>query len=74
MVEEKIRGWTFHVDSLDGVPYFQCPYCSRKVGGKKIVFATMDLTSCPDCGKELHFGNIRGENWSYIDSFYGDDE
>lgn len=74
MVKDTIRGWIFEVDGIDGIPFLRCPHCSRKISGKKVVFASIDLDKCPDCGKELHFGNIKEENWQYIDSFYGDSE
>lgn len=74
MVERKKLGWTFSTDGYEGHPYLQCPYCKRKVSGKKAVLADIELDKCPDCGKELSFDNIKEENWLYIESFYGDDD
>ena len=67
-------GWTFNVDPLDGIPYFACPHCGRKVGGKKILFAYEAYETCPSCGKELHFDNIDEGSWIYLDTFYGADK
>ena len=65
-------GWTFNTDSLNGIPYFECPYCRRKVSGKKVLFSFEAYGTCPDCGKELHFDNVKDEDWIYLDSFYGE--
>lgn len=67
-------GWIFNVDALEGIPYFECPHCGRKVGGKKVLFAFEAYETCPDCGKELHFDNVKEEDWTYLDSYYGADE
>lgn len=67
-------GWMFKTDGVEGIPYIQCPYCGRKISGKKVIFADLPLESCPDCGKELHFDNMKEEDLLYISSYYGDEE
>lgn len=71
MVKAKNLGWIFHTDGLDGIPYIQCPYCSRKISGREVKFAPFEMTKCPDCGKDLHFDNVTEDDWDYIDLFYG---
>lgn len=72
-MDKKPLGWIFGTDGFEGVPYFKCPYCGRKVSGIKAVFADIVLEFCPDCGKNLHFDNIKEEDWLYVDSFFGED-
>lgn len=71
MEERKKLGWIFSTDGFEGIPYFQCPHCSRKVSGKEMLFAYEAHDHCPDCEKELHFDNVKEEDWLYIDSYYG---
>lgn len=71
---DKKLGWIFETDALEGVPYFKCPYCGRKVGGKKVLFAYEAYETCPECNKELHFDNVKEEDWVYLDSYYGETE
>ena len=70
---ERSKGWIFETDGFEGIPYLLCPNCGRKVGGKKILFASRSYGQCPDCGKVLHFNNVKEDDWLYIDSYYGDD-
>ncbi len=72
MTKKKL-GWIFKADGEEGIPYFQCPHCKRKVSGKEFLFASIPLINCPDCGKELHFDNIKEEDLVYLDSYYGED-
>ena len=67
-------GWIFGVDALEGIPYFECPHCKRKVGGKKVLFAYEAYETCPSCGKELHVDNVSDDDWNSLDSFYGETE
>lgn len=71
---EKKLGWIFGTDGFEGIPYLQCPYCKRKVSGKTAVFASVALDKCLSCGKELHFDNIKEEDWLYVDSYFGENE
>ena len=70
--EEKKLGWRFMIDGIDGIPYFQCPNCGRKISGKTAIFMPYSLDYCPECAKKLHFDNIKEEDWLYIDAFFGD--
>lgn len=67
-------GWMFMNDGPEGIPYLKCPYCGRKVAGKKFLFAYEAYETCPDCGKELHFDNVSEEDWLHISSYYGEDQ
>lgn len=63
-------GWIFKTDGNEGIPYIQCPYCSRRIGGETILFGTVDLSVCPDCGKAAHLDNLTEENYLQIRMFY----
>ena len=73
MSDQKL-GWIFQVDSLVGAPFFECPYCGRKVDGRKVLFAYEAYDKCPDCDKDLHFDNVKEDDWTYLDSYYGDEQ
>lgn len=72
MTNDKKLGWLFQTDGFEGIPYLQCPYCSRKISGKTAIFAPISLEYCPDCGKKLHFDNIKEEDWLYMSSYFGE--
>ncbi len=65
-------GWMYMTDGFEGIPYFKCPYCGRKVSGKKMLFAYEAYEKCPDCDKDLHFDNVSEEDWLQISSYYGE--
>lgn len=33
--------------------YIECSKCKRKIGAEKVVFADIDLHSCPTCGAKM---------------------
>lgn len=72
MAEKKL-GWIFRTDGEEGIPYFLCPHCSRKVSGKTYLFGTLDMSRCPTCEKELTMDNVTEEDQLYIRSFYWGD-
>ena len=65
-------GWKYMTDGFEGIPYFKCPYCGRKVSGKEVLFAYEAYEKCPDCDKDLHFNNVSEEDWLQISSYYGE--
>ena len=71
MVKEKKLGWIFRTDGFQGIPYLQCPYCNRRVSGKKAINADISLEKCPECGKNLHFDNVKEEDWLHMSSYFG---
>lgn len=73
-MDRKKLGWIFSVDGFEGVPYLKCPYCNRVLSGKTAMFAPEPFDTCPDCGKELHFDNVKEDDWLYISSYFGEDK
>ena len=73
-MNEKKTGWIFCVDNLEGIPYIECPYCKRRIGGKTLIFASESTKKCPKCEKDLSLDNVTDENWDYLYSYYGGDK
>lgn len=73
MVKQKNLGWEFLTDGYEGIPYFKCPYCGRKISGKKALLGVLVMDNCPDCAKAVHFDNIKEEDWLYINDYYGEE-
>ncbi len=73
MVNNAIFGWIFGTDSIDGIPYLQCPHCSRKVSGLDVIFASAEFTTCPSCEKPLHMNNLTEEDWLYMRQYFGNE-
>lgn len=74
MEEKKKLGWIFKTDGYEGIPYLECPYCGRRISGKKAIFASISLENCPECAKKLHFDNVKEEDWLYMDSYFGENQ
>lgn len=69
MADNKL-GWIFKESGSDGIPYFQCPYCSRIVDGKTYLFGIFDFSKCPNCHKALHLDNLTEDDELAIRSYY----
>ena len=70
--EEKKLGWIFSTDGYEGIPYLKCPYCGRRISGKKAIFGSISLENCPECCKKPHFDDVKEEDWLYMDSYFGE--